>query len=120
MGEKIQEALKLQFDRRLRPEFHGARITSDPGLLACRELHEAMGLTQVAPAYLRETRGGMNVQRELVPLLRQAVYSRLAGYADTNDATRLAREPAMQMGNSGLFLPSGVTTWAEESLRKSS
>ena len=46
MGEKVQEALKLQFDRRLRPEFHGARITSDSGLLACRELDEAPGLTE--------------------------------------------------------------------------
>jgi len=29
MGEKIREALKLRFDKRLRLEFHGARITSD-------------------------------------------------------------------------------------------
>ena len=33
---------------------------------------------------------------ELVPLLRQSVYSRLAGYEDTYDAVRLARDPAMQ------------------------
>jgi hypothetical protein len=96
MGEKNQEALKLQFDRRLRLEFHGARITSDVGLLACRELDGALGLTGVAPAYLRETRGGRNVQHELVPLLRQSVYSRLAGYEDTNDAMRLVRDLAMQ------------------------
>jgi hypothetical protein len=96
MGEKAQEALKLQFDRRVRLEFHGARITSDAGLLACRELDGALGLTEMAPTYLRETRGGRNVQHELVPLLRQSVYSRLAGYEDTNDATRLARDPAMQ------------------------
>jgi len=96
MGEKRQEALKLQFDRRLRLEFHGDRITSDAGLLACRELDGALGLTETAPAYLRETRGGRNVQHQLVPLLRQSVYSRLAGYEDTNDAERLARDPAMQ------------------------
>ena len=96
MGEKTREALKLQFDKRLRLEFHGARITSDAGLLACREFDGALGLTEAAPTYLRETRGGRNVQHELVPLLRQSVYSRLAGYEDTNDAVRLARDPAMQ------------------------
>lgn len=62
MGEKTQEALKLQFDRRLRLEFYGARITSDAGLLACRELDGALELTEVAPTYLREIRGGRNVQ----------------------------------------------------------
>ncbi len=86
MGEKTREALKLQFDRRLRLEFHGARITSDAGLLDCRGMDEALGLTETAPPYLRETRGGRNVQHDLVPLLRQSVYSRLAGYEDTNDA----------------------------------
>jgi hypothetical protein len=96
MGEKAKEVLKLQFDKRLRLEFHGARITSDAGLLACRELDEVLELTEMAPVYLQETRGGRNVQHELVPLLRQSVYSRLAGYEDTNDAVRLARDPAMQ------------------------
>ena len=96
MGEKAKEALRVQFDKRLRLEFQGARITSDAGLLACRELDGALGLTEMAPTYLRETRGGRNVQHELVPLLRQSVYSRLAGYEDTNDAVRLDRDPAMQ------------------------
>ena len=87
MGEKIWEALKLRFDKRLRLEFHGAKITSDARLLACRELDGALGLTETAPTYLRETRGGRNVQHELVPLLRQSVYPSeegLAGYEDTN------------------------------------
>ena len=66
MGEKAKEVLKLQFDKRLRLEFHGARITSDAGLLACRELDEVLGLTEMAPIYLQETRGGRNVQHELV------------------------------------------------------
>ena len=32
LGEKTREALKLRFDKRLRLEFHGAKITSDAGL----------------------------------------------------------------------------------------
>jgi len=74
MGEKGQQALKLQFDKRLRLEFHGSTITSNAGLLACRELDEALVLTENAPTYLQETCGGRNVQHELVPLLRQSVY----------------------------------------------
>ena len=92
MGERAKETLKLRFDRRLRLEFHGARITSDAGLLAFRELDEALGLTEMASTCLQDTRGGRNVQHELVSLLRQSVYSRLAGYEDTNDAVRLAIE----------------------------
>ncbi len=80
MGEKVKEWLKLQFDKRMRLEFQGASITSDAGLLACRELDGALELTEAAPACLRETWRGRNVQHEIVPLLRQSVYSCLAGY----------------------------------------
>jgi len=96
MGEKKQQALKLGFDARLRLEFHGATISSDAGLLACRELDEVVQLTAMAPAYLQETRTGRNVQHELVPLLRQSIYSRLAGYEDNNDAAGLAMDPVMR------------------------
>ena len=100
MGEAKKGALKIRFDRRLRLEFHGTRITSDAGLLACRELDDALGLTVRAPVHLQEIRHGRNVQHELVPLLRQSVYSRLAGYEDTNDAERLAERPC-QASRSG-------------------
>ena len=97
MGESSDAHLKLQFDRRIRLEFRGATITTDAGLLACRELDDALGLTETAAACLQESRGGRNVQHQLVPLLRQSVYSRLAGYEDTNDAERLAQDPAMRV-----------------------
>ena len=96
MGESINPRATLRFDRRIRLEFHGATITSDAGLLACRELDDALGLTETASECLQETWGGRNVQHRLVPLLRQSVYSRLAGYEDTNDAERLADDPTMR------------------------
>ena len=71
--------------------------TSDAGLLACRELDDALGLTETTNECLQESRGGRNVQHRLVGLLRQSVYSRLAGYEDTNDAERLAQDPTMRV-----------------------
>ena len=97
MGESSDTPLKLQFDRRVRLDFRGATITSDAGLLACRELDAALGLTETANDYIHESRSGRNVQHRLLPLLRQSVYSRLAGYEDTNDAERLAQDPAMRV-----------------------
>jgi hypothetical protein len=97
MGDGEKAPLKLKFDPKVRPEVRGATITSDAGLMACRELDDALGLTDSADEYLREGRTGRNIRHQLMPLLRQSVYSRLGGYQNTNDAERLAQDPAMKV-----------------------
>ncbi|MGD8499994.1 MAG: IS1380 family transposase [Phycisphaerales bacterium] len=96
MGEARKDALRLDFDHRLKVEFHGTKVTSDGGLLAYRELDDALGLTSAVDSELRDIRTGKNTQHSLTALLRQSIYSRLAGYDDTNDAERLAVDPAMR------------------------
>ena len=96
MGEARKDALRLDFDHTLKLEFHGTKVTSDAGLLAYRELDEALPLTKVGADLLTDSRLGSNKQHLLVPLLRQSIYSRLAGYEDVNDAERLAVDPAMR------------------------
>ena len=88
--------MRVSFDSRLKLKFLGSQITTDAGLLAYRELDETLGLTEMAPAALEDSRLGSNKQHQLVPLLRQSIYSRLAGYEDVNDAQRLSVDPAMR------------------------
>ena len=97
MGDGEKTPLKLDFGRKVRLEFRGATITSDAGLLACRELDDALSLTDCADDFPKESRTGKNILHKLISLLRQSVYSRLAGYDDTNDADRLSQDSAMRV-----------------------
>ena len=96
MGDAKMDDLRVGFDSRLKLSFCGSKVTSDAGLLAYRELDEALGLTEIGADVLTDSRLGTNKQHLLVPLLRQSIYSRLAGYDDVNDAERLAVDPAMR------------------------
>src|SRR5208282_3763856 len=82
-GAGKKQALRVTFDSRLKLEFHGAKVTSDAGLLAYRELDEALGLTDLGENLLSDWRTGKNTQHSMVAQIRQSVYSRLAGYEDT-------------------------------------
>jgi hypothetical protein len=95
-GAGLQRADRVEFDPRVRLEFRGTQLSSDGGLLVMRELDDALGLSGLASAALRETRRGKNTVHRLDGLFRQSVYGRLAGYEDVNDADRLALDPVMR------------------------
>ena len=96
MGDGQKGDLRVDFDRRLKLRFLGSKVTTDADLLAYRELDEALSLTEMADDVLEDSRVGKNKQHRIVPLLRQSIYSRLAGYEDVNDAERLSIDPAMR------------------------
>jgi len=97
VGDAASGPIRISFNPQLRVEFRDATVTSDAGLLLPRELDERLGRSALIEGHLSDPRTGRNCQFPLADLLRQSIYSHLAGYQDTNDAERLAEDPAFRM-----------------------
>jgi len=97
VGETQNPPFQLSFNPSLKVDFQGSRVTSDGGLLLVRELDERLGLSELISEHLTDGRRGKNTQLSLPDLLRQSIYSRLAGYEDVNDAERLAQDPTFRL-----------------------
>ena len=97
MGEKERKPFQLTFNGLLKVDFQGSRVTSDGGLILVRELDERLGLGKLIDEHLSDSRQGLNKKFPLADLLRQSVYSRLAGYEDLNDAVRVSADPTFRL-----------------------
>ena len=97
MGEKENKPFQLTFNGFLKVDFQGSRVTSDGGLILVRELDERLGLGKLIDEHLSDSRQGLNKKFPLADLLRQSVYSRLAGYEDLNDAVRVSADPTFRL-----------------------
>lgn len=73
-----------------------------------RELDERLGLSQIIADNLADNRRGKNTQLPLPDLLRQSIYSRLAGYENLNDAERLSQDPTFRLIGSEKFRDRGA------------
>jgi len=91
MGESKRDGLRVDFNRRLKLEFHGSKITSDSGLLAYRELDDVLGLTEVAGDVFQDSHTGENGWHGMTGQFRQSPFGRVGGYEDVNDAERLGQ-----------------------------
>ncbi len=121
MGEKQNQPFQLTFNASLKIDFQGSRVTADGGLILVRELDERLGFGELIEQHLNDPRG-TNTRLPLADLLRQSVYSRLAGYEDMNDAERLSQDPTFRLIGSekiwerGAALTSRLQTFETEML----
>jgi Transposase DDE domain group 1 len=65
MGDGQNDPLGVDFDRKIKLEFHGSTVTSDAGLLAYRELEDVLRLTSTAGTGQHDTRTGKNTRHTL-------------------------------------------------------
>jgi hypothetical protein len=85
MGETPNRPFQLSFNAPLKIDFQGSRITSDAGLILVCELDERLGFGELIQQHLTDSRRGKNTQFPFADLLRQSVYSPLAGYEDLSE-----------------------------------
>jgi Transposase DDE domain group 1 len=97
VGDKQNQPFQLSFNASPKIDFQGSRIMSDDGLIVVRQLVERLGLGDLIVHHLTDSRRGKNMQLPPANLLRQSVYTRIAGYEDVNDAERLSRDPTFRL-----------------------
>ncbi len=81
------------FDRRLVAAFDQPHASSDGGAVLLKAVDRKLGLTQRLTTTLTDPRASARVTHTLADLLAQRVFGLACGYADANDADRLAEDP---------------------------
>jgi hypothetical protein len=84
-GQGFSQAIVAKFDQ--------AHASSDGGAILLKSVDTALGLSQRLAACLDDPRQAGKIQHEGIELLRQRLFGLVCGYADCNDAARLADDP---------------------------
>jgi Transposase DDE domain group 1 len=96
-GESQEEVIRPDFNRAIRIDFQGAKITSDVGFLLVREIDERFRIIDPLKDCLEDMRSPAHTKHSLVQMVRQRVYQLAAGYEDCNDADYLRIDPALRL-----------------------
>jgi hypothetical protein len=62
VGETQDRPLQLSFNRALKVDFQGARVTSHSGLVLVRELDERLALSELSERHFNDSRRCKNIQ----------------------------------------------------------
>lgn len=77
--------------------FDQPQASSDGGAVLLKGCDQALGLTAAMAGCMEDWRQQAKVQHDLDELLRQRVFAIACGYADANDAARLADDPIQKL-----------------------
>ena len=97
--EKITQRLIFPelFAKPIHYQFDEPHSSSDGGALLLKAADEKLQLTSALAGSLVDGRQAAKVKHSLSDLLRQRIYGLASGYADANDAARLAHDPIFKL-----------------------
>ena len=97
--EKITQRLIFPelFAKPIHYQFDEPHSSSDGGALLLKAADQKLQLTTTLAACLVDVRQAAKVKHSLEDLLRQRIYGLASGYADANDAARLAHDPIFKL-----------------------
>ena len=81
------------FDRPLTARFDLPHASSDGGAVLLKAIDERLGMTEELARCLADHRQPGKIDHEIRELLGQRIFGLACGYADANDAARLAHDP---------------------------
>lgn len=85
------------FDKPIFARFDQPHGSSDGGAILLKAADQRLGLTARLAACLPDARQAGKINHDIVDLFRQRVFAIACGYADCNDAARLAHDPIHKM-----------------------
>ncbi len=97
--EKITQCLIFPelFSKPIHVKFNERDSSSDGGALLLKAADQKLQLTSALAACLVDERQAAKVKHTIEDLLRQRIYGLASGYADANDAARLAHDPVFKL-----------------------
>ena len=97
--EKITQCLIFPelFTKPVHCQFDEPHSSSDGGALLLKAADQKLQLTSALAACLVDARQAAKVKHTIEDLLRQRIYGLASGYADANDAARLAHDPVFKL-----------------------
>ena len=89
--------LAFKFDKLVVAKFDAEHASSDGGAVLLKAVDRQLGVTATVARCLRDPRHPGKVQHDLLELVQQRIFGLMCGYADCNDAARLADDPVHKL-----------------------
>jgi hypothetical protein len=89
--------LAFKFDKLVVAKFDAEHASSDGGAVLLKAVDRQLGVTATVARCLRDPRQPGKVQHAVLELVQQRIFGLICGYADCNDAARLADDPVHKL-----------------------